>query len=152
MSEDFSAEAITAAEKRASEMFDAALASVNDDADLSKALITGFEKMLAEWNAVAAQATPGALLVALPPVVLLLAVGLLGHFGWPRRDAPRPTWEARFRRVDLLVIPALAGVALAQMFEAGRLVMLAAPLFVVPAAAVLLHRLAGKPAGEAHPQ
>ena len=100
----------------------------------------------------AAQATPGALLVALPPVVLLLAVGLLGHFGWPRRDAPRPTWEARFRRVDLLVIPALAGVALAQMFEAGRLVMLAAPLFVVPAAAVLLHRLAGKPAGEAHPQ
>lgn len=98
----------------------------------------------------AAQATPAALLLTVPPIVLLLGLGLFGHFGWPRRDAGRPTWNGRFRRVDLLLIPILAAVELAQMFEPGRLVMLAAPLFVVPAATVLLHRLAGRPAAEGH--
>ena len=99
----------------------------------------------------ATQATGRALILNLLPIVLLLSLGLIGHFGWPRRQSSRPRWDGLFRRVDLVMIPVMAVVALTQFSESGRIVLHAAPLFVVPAGAVLLHRLAGKPAGGVNP-
>jgi len=75
----------------------------------------------------------GLLLNALP-VAVLLAVGALGwHCG------ERAYLADLFRPVDLLVIPALVLVALVmtQLFQTGRIVMHAAPLYVIPAAAAL---------------
>ena len=64
----------------------------------------------------------------LVPTLLLAGVAVTG---WPAGPL------GPFRRVDILVIPALVLLALtvAQNFQVGRLVMHAAPLFVVPAAA-----------------
>lgn len=75
----------------------------------------------------------GLLLNALP-VVVLFAVGALG---W--RYGERPLPACLFRPIDLLVIPGLVMVALVmtQFFQTGRIVMHAAPLYVVPAAAAL---------------
>ena len=58
-----------------------------------------------------------------------------------------------FRPVDLLLIPAIAAVALVEteLFEIGRVVMLAAPVFVVPAAAAMAHRLGGHKPAESRP-
>jgi hypothetical protein len=55
------------------------------------------------------------------------------------RDAP-------FRGLDILVIPGLVAVALVltQMFQVGRIVTHAAPLYVIPAA-VALGRWLGYP-------
>jgi hypothetical protein len=73
----------------------------------------------------------GLLLNALP-VGVLLAVGALA---W--RNAPCNRLGGLFRRLDLWVIPALVLVALVltQFFQTGRIVMHAAPLYVIPAAA-----------------
>lgn len=75
----------------------------------------------------------GLLLNALP-VAVLFAVGALG---W--RYGERPHRASLFRPIDLLVIPGLVLVALVltQFFQTGRIVMHAAPLYVVPAAAAL---------------
>ena len=75
----------------------------------------------------AAYASPRGLLLNVLPILVLAAIALAG----------RPC--GLFRRTDTLVIPALIAVALVltQFFQAGRIVMHAAPLFVVPAAATL---------------
>lgn len=73
-------------------------------------------------------------LLDLLPTLLLFAVGALG---WRCcGDRLRATW---LRPRDLLVIPGLMLVALVltQKFQMGRIVMHAAPLFVLPAAAAL---------------
>lgn len=72
----------------------------------------------------------GVLLNVLPAALLLL-LGWFGHRG--ARTAPL------FRGIDTLVIPAMLVVALVvtHLFQAGRLAMHAAPLFVVPVAAAL---------------
>jgi hypothetical protein len=63
------------------------------------------------------------------PIVLLLFLWAFGHF------RARPNSDARFRAVDVLVILGLAAVALrfTLLFQAGRIAMHAAPLFVIPA-------------------
>jgi hypothetical protein len=101
----------------------------------------------------ASQATTHALTLNLLPVVLLFGLGLAGHVGRRPRPAARPRGEGVFRPVDLLVIPAMLGVALVQteLFEIGRVVMQAAPIFVVPAAAAMAHRLGGTTASGEHP-
>ncbi len=102
------------------------------------------------------QATLPGLLLNVLPTTLLLTLGLIGHFGWRRRPMHMLPWGGLFRPVDLLVIPAMVGVAaglelgLGEPFQPGRMVMHAAPLFVVPAAAAVFHRLAGRPAAEPH--
>jgi hypothetical protein len=55
-----------------------------------------------------------------------------------------------FRRSDVLVIPALAAVALVltHLFQAGRIVMHAAPLYVVPAVAAMQARFQPVPAAQ----
>jgi hypothetical protein len=65
---------------------------------------------------------------------VLLAVAALG---W--RYAGRARIAAMFRPLDLLLIPGLVMVALilTQMFQTGRIVMHAAPLYVLPAAVAL---------------
>jgi hypothetical protein len=75
----------------------------------------------------------GLLLNALPVFVLFT----IGALGWRYGGCPR--LSGLFRPVDLVVIPALVLVALVmtQFFQTGRIVMHAAPLFVVPAAAAL---------------
>lgn len=76
----------------------------------------------------AAYASARGVMLNVLPIAVLAWLGVWAH----RRGAPGP-----FRAVDLLVIPALAGVALlfTQDFQAGRIVMHAAPLFVIPVAA-----------------
>jgi len=61
----------------------------------------------------------------------------VGALGW--RYGERPLPACLFRPIDLLVIPGLVMVALVmtQFFQTGRIVMHAAPLYVVPAAAAL---------------
>ncbi|HUB43783.1 MAG TPA: hypothetical protein VMB73_02250 [Acetobacteraceae bacterium] len=75
----------------------------------------------------------GLLLNALPVAVLLA----IGGLGW--RYAGRQEFADLFRPIDLLMIPALVLVALVltQFFQTGRLVMHAAPIYVVPAAAAI---------------
>ncbi len=105
----------------------------------------------------AALATPSGLLLNVLPIALLLALGLIGHLGGRHRMTPR-TWGTLFRPVDLLMIPAMAVVGTAieleleptQLFQVGRIVLHAAPLFVIPAAAVLFRRIVGMPAAESH--
>jgi hypothetical protein len=79
-------------------------------------------------NLVAYGSARGLLLNVLPIVVLLAVAGFA---------AVRPRAAGLFSRADILVIPALAIVALVltHLFQAGRIVMHAAPLFVVPAVA-----------------
>jgi len=81
----------------------------------------------------------GVLLNALPAI----ALGTIGGLGHLARGAGRtaPT----FRAVDLLVIPCMIGVALifTQQFQAGRLVMHAAPLFILPFVAALSQHATG---------
>ena len=91
----------------------------------------------------------GVLLNALPAVVLA-AIGALGHLG---RDANRT--GGTFRTIDLLTIPCMILIALifTQQFQAGRLVMHAAPLFVLPFAAALpLHNRRRVLVGQARDQ
>ncbi len=85
----------------------------------------------------------GLLLNALP-VVVLFAVGALG---W--RYGERRSLAGLFRPIDLLVIPGLVLVALVMthFFQTGRIVMHAAPLYVVPAAAALGRWMDGTPHG-----
>lgn len=70
-------------------------------------------------------------LLNIVPVAILMAIAVFGHRG--RRQAG----GRLFRPADILVIPALIGVALllTHLFQAGRIVMHAAPLFVIPAIA-----------------
>jgi len=98
----------------------------------------------------AAQVSARGVLLNLWPTALLLGLGLVGHVGGPRRPGARWRPVGIFRPVDLLMIPALVAVALVltQFFQIGRIVIHAAPLFVVPAAAVLYRRLASAPAAE----
>jgi hypothetical protein len=74
----------------------------------------------------------GVLLNAIP-VAMLAGLAAFGHI------CNRHTIGRLFRPADVLVIPALVGVALllTHLFQAGRIVMHAAPLFVVPAVAAL---------------
>jgi hypothetical protein len=73
------------------------------------------------------------LLLNVLPVAVLLAVAAAG---WRYAGRAR---IAMFRPLDLLVIPGLVLVALTltQMFQTGRIVMHAAPLFVLPAAVAI---------------
>lgn len=75
----------------------------------------------------------GLLLNALPVTVLLM----IGAMGWGY--ARRRDFAGLLRPIDLLMIPALVLIALVltQFFQTGRLVMHAAPLYVVPAAAAI---------------
>ena len=101
----------------------------------------------------AAYASPPTLMLNVLPATLLLGLGLLGHVGRRRRPAVAPSWRGLFRPVDLLVIPGMVAIALVFMpfFQVGQVLMHVAPLFVVPAAGVLLHRIASQPAAESHP-
>jgi hypothetical protein len=82
---------------------------------------------------IAAYASGRGLLLNVLPTAILATLAGLGH-GFARRPLGR-----LFRPADMLVIPALLGVALVltHLFQAGRIVMHAAPLFVVPAVAAL---------------
>lgn len=75
------------------------------------------------------------------PTLVLLGVGLVGwHSGTPGRIGP-------FRATDLIMIPLLfiLGLILTEKFQLGRIVMHAAPLFVVPAVATLERWLRASP-------
>lgn len=78
-----------------------------------------------------AYATGRGLLLNILPILVLAGIAL-----------PRPQRAGLFARADALVIPALMVVALVltHLFQAGRIVMHAAPLFVVPAMAALQAR------------
>ena len=80
-------------------------------------------------NLAAYATSRGVLLNILPPAVLA-AISVAGHL---------TTRSGLFRRADLLVIPAMLGVARipTQFYQAGRLVMHAAPLFVMCALATV---------------
>jgi hypothetical protein len=82
---------------------------------------------------VAAYFSARGLLLNVLPTVVLTALAAFGHAF--AQHSPRRL----FRPADILVIPALLGVALVltHLFQAGRIVMHAAPLFVVPAVAAL---------------
>ena len=94
----------------------------------------------------AAWASGRGLLLNLLPTLVLGTIALFGARGAPRGAG------ALFRRADVLVIPALVVVALllTQLFQAGRIVMHAAPLFVIPAVAASgtwLNRASAAPTG-----
>jgi hypothetical protein len=76
----------------------------------------------------AVQGTARGVVLNLVPILVLAGVAVAG---WPAGTV------GPFRRVDILVIPALVLLALTvtHKFQIGRLVMHAAPLFVLPAAA-----------------
>ena len=80
----------------------------------------------------AAVARARSVLLNVVPIAILAAIAVFGHAGARRTGT-------LFRPADLLVIPALIGVALfvTHLFQAGRIVLHAAPLFVVPATAAL---------------
>jgi hypothetical protein len=69
------------------------------------------------------------LLLNVLPIAVLSAIGIAGDYSAANGAG------ALFRRTDLLVIPALLIVALlvTHLFQAGRIVAHAAPLFVIPA-------------------
>lgn len=100
------------------------------------------------------ETTSHGLMLDVLPALLLLCLALIGHFGGRRRDLPPLRWHGLFRPVDLLMVPAMAGVALAvevvlaEPYQIGRFLMHAAPLFVVPAASVLVRRIASPAAAE----
>lgn len=83
---------------------------------------------------VAAYFTPRGLLLNLIPVVALATAVFLS---W--RACPKGIGDGLFRRSDILVIPAMAFVALilTQLYQGGRIVAHAAPLFAVPIGAAL---------------
>jgi hypothetical protein len=85
----------------------------------------------------AAYASARGMLLNVLPIVVLLALAAF--------SAIRPRSTTLFGRADILVIPALAVVALVltHLFQAGRIVMHAAPLFVVPAVAAFQAWFAG---------
>ncbi len=76
----------------------------------------------------AVQVSARGVMLNLVPILVLVGVAVAG---WPAGSM------GPFRRVDILVIPALVllGLMVTHKFQIGRLVMHAAPLFVVPAAA-----------------
>ena len=81
-----------------------------------------------------AYASPRGIVLNLLPIAVLAGLAACGHRrGFGERPPPL------FRAVDLLVIPALAGVALVltHLFQAGRIVAHTAPIFVIPFAAAL---------------
>ena len=80
----------------------------------------------------AAYASARGILLNVVPIGVLTAIALLG----------RPAGV--FRRADVLLIPALAAVALVmtQFFQAGRIVMHAAPIFAAPFAVRVMDWLA----------
>lgn len=79
----------------------------------------------------AAYATPRGLLLNAVPIATLLALCLPGRH------------SGLFARADLLIIPAMMAVALVltQYYQAGRIVMHAMPILIIPAAASLQRRL-----------
>jgi hypothetical protein len=81
-----------------------------------------------------ASMSPRGLLLNALPVLMLFTIGALG---WCYGE--RPYLGTLFRPVDLLVMPGLVLIALVltQFFQTGRIVMHAAPLYVVPAAVAL---------------
>jgi hypothetical protein len=81
-------------------------------------------------NIAAYASARGVMLDALP-IAVLAAIGVAGHARGGRIGP--------FRAADVLVVPALAVVALflTHLFQAGRIVLHAAPLFVAPAVASL---------------
>jgi hypothetical protein len=83
-----------------------------------------------------ASASGRGLVLDIVPSLLLAGVAVAG---WPAMRAGLP--GRLFHRTDALVIPALVLVALAvtNSFDTGRVVMHAAPLFVVPAIGSLAH-------------
>jgi hypothetical protein len=85
----------------------------------------------------------GVVLDIVPVIMLALSVAA----GW-RRGGSRLA-GGMFRRTDMLVIPGLVLVALVltQMFQVGRIVMHAAPLFAVPVAAGFAAWAGGKRRG-----
>jgi hypothetical protein len=86
----------------------------------------------------AAYFTARGLLLNVIPIAILTGIAAFGHL------RAQPTGRL-FRPADILVIPVLVGVALllTHLFQAGRIVMHAAPLFVIPAVAALSRRKAG---------
>ena len=78
----------------------------------------------------AAYLTARGLLLNVIPIAILTGIAAFGHLR-------SPPLGRLFRRADILVIPVLVGVALllTHLFQAGRIVMHSAPLFVIPAAA-----------------
>ncbi len=88
-------------------------------------------------NLLATLSGRGAVLNILP-VAVLTGLAVWGHAR--RATVGRPL----FRAVDILVIAGLCGVALmfTQFYQAGRIVMHAAPLFAIPAVAALRDRQA----------
>jgi len=84
----------------------------------------------------AASVSGRGLVLDIVPSVLLAGVAVAG---WPALRAGLP--GGLFRPADVLVIPALVLVALAvtDSFDTGRVVMHAAPLFVIPAVGSLAH-------------
>ena len=81
----------------------------------------------------AAYATGRGVLLNILPTAVLAGLAIFAH---------QDRQTGSFARADLLVIPAMLGVALVltQFFQAGRLVMHAAPLFIVPALAAWQRR------------
>jgi len=81
-----------------------------------------------------AYATPRGMMLNVLPIAVLGAVA-----GWAARAREGTLW---FRAVDGLVVVALVLVALrfTQLYQVGRIVMHAAPLFVVPAVLALRRR------------
>jgi hypothetical protein len=93
----------------------------------------------------AAYLDPRGLALNVLPIAVLAAIAVAAY--------ARPAKAARgglFRASDMLVIPAMMAVALiwTLQFQAGRIVMHAAPLFVVPATAAARAWLRGLPSGE----
>jgi hypothetical protein len=88
---------------------------------------SGFLGTLAD-NLQASISMRGILLNILPALVLA-TIGGIGHLARSVNQA-----HAMFHPIDLLAIPSLMGVALifTQQFQTGRLLMHAAPLFVLP--------------------
>jgi hypothetical protein len=80
-----------------------------------------------------AYASPRGLLLNVLPIAVLTGLAAVGHRRAACLCAPL------FRGADMAVIAGLAGVALVftQFFQAGRIVMHAAPLFVIPGVAAL---------------
>ncbi len=72
--------------------------------------------------------SPRGVALNLLPMLVLAGLAVFGHAG----RAPAP-----FRRTDLLMLAALPGIGLvlAEGWQAGRLAMFAAPIFVIPAVA-----------------
>ena len=93
---------------------------------------------MTSWENLLVYPTARGLLLNALPIVVLLGIAISSWLFLPKfpRDWP-------FRPVDIAVIFGMALVALVvtQFFQAGRIVMYAAPLFVVPAGSALARRV-----------